>query len=238
MSKPRQASCEKFVEPLDEMTPSALAGPGVSSPTARTSVGGVLGHRRGRSRTPRPAPRPPTPGPRDQARVLHEPVDQELPGRVQHGGVVARSAVVEADHHPRRRGVYRLHVIHATSVRPGVRRAERERGDCASVAWWRYRDAPARTGRWAGHADAPALAPQPARRRRRGRERPDRGRGHRRAGHRRHRRGDPGRPPARGSDRAPAAPGHLRSDAGHAGRGDHARRSGLAGPPAQSGRDR
>src|SRR5438105_4782246 len=35
-SNPPQPSCPKFVEPFDEITPSALAGPGVSSPTART----------------------------------------------------------------------------------------------------------------------------------------------------------------------------------------------------------
>ena len=34
----RQAGWEKFVEPLEEMTPLALAGPGVPSPTARTSA--------------------------------------------------------------------------------------------------------------------------------------------------------------------------------------------------------
>src|SRR5580658_7780994 len=38
MSKPRQPACPKFVAPLDEMTPSPLAGPGVSRPTARTAV--------------------------------------------------------------------------------------------------------------------------------------------------------------------------------------------------------
>ena len=42
MSKPCQETWEKFVEPFDEITPSALAGPGVSSPTARTRVSGVL----------------------------------------------------------------------------------------------------------------------------------------------------------------------------------------------------
>ena len=42
MSKPCQETWEKFVEPFDEITPSALAGPGVSRPTARTRVSGVL----------------------------------------------------------------------------------------------------------------------------------------------------------------------------------------------------
>src|SRR2546423_109412 len=36
-SKPRQAGAEKLVDPLDEMTPVALAGPGVSRPTAATA---------------------------------------------------------------------------------------------------------------------------------------------------------------------------------------------------------
>src|SRR5262249_24896179 len=34
-SKPRHPAWEKFVEPFDEMTPAALAGPGESRPTAR-----------------------------------------------------------------------------------------------------------------------------------------------------------------------------------------------------------
>src|SRR5262245_42233732 len=38
MSNPRQAGWEKLVAPLDEITPSALAGPGVSSPTASTEA--------------------------------------------------------------------------------------------------------------------------------------------------------------------------------------------------------
>jgi hypothetical protein len=38
MSKPHHSRWEKLVAPFDEMTPVALAGPGVSSPTARTSV--------------------------------------------------------------------------------------------------------------------------------------------------------------------------------------------------------
>jgi hypothetical protein len=42
MSKPCQDTWLKFVEPFDEMTPSALAGPGVSRPTARTRLSGVL----------------------------------------------------------------------------------------------------------------------------------------------------------------------------------------------------
>src|SRR5262245_53073532 len=37
-SKPHHAGCEKFVAPFEEITPSALAGPGVSRPTARTAV--------------------------------------------------------------------------------------------------------------------------------------------------------------------------------------------------------
>ena len=41
MSNPRQAGMEKFVEPFEEMTPSALAGPGVSSPTPRTADSGT-----------------------------------------------------------------------------------------------------------------------------------------------------------------------------------------------------
>src|SRR5580704_6918601 len=41
MSKPRQPAWPKFVAPLDEMTPSRLAGPGVSRPTARTDVLGT-----------------------------------------------------------------------------------------------------------------------------------------------------------------------------------------------------
>src|SRR5690348_817264 len=40
MSKPRHSGWLKFVEPLDEITPSALAGPGVSRPTATTAEGG------------------------------------------------------------------------------------------------------------------------------------------------------------------------------------------------------
>src|SRR5579859_626418 len=36
MSKPRHSGWEKLVDPLEEITPSALAGPGVSSPTAAT----------------------------------------------------------------------------------------------------------------------------------------------------------------------------------------------------------
>src|SRR5690242_1197922 len=40
-SKPRQATWEKFVEPLDEITPSALAGPGESIPTAATWESGT-----------------------------------------------------------------------------------------------------------------------------------------------------------------------------------------------------
>src|SRR5580692_4384830 len=40
MSKPRQPAWPKFVAPLDAMTPSRLAGPGVSRPTARTDVRG------------------------------------------------------------------------------------------------------------------------------------------------------------------------------------------------------
>src|SRR6266536_579040 len=37
-SNPRQAGCEKLVAPFEEITPSALAGPGVSSPSARTDA--------------------------------------------------------------------------------------------------------------------------------------------------------------------------------------------------------
>ena len=37
MSKPRQAGSAKFTAPRVEITPSALAGPGVSRPTARTA---------------------------------------------------------------------------------------------------------------------------------------------------------------------------------------------------------
>ena len=41
MSKPPQPASPKFVAPLDEMTPSALAGPGVSRPIAATLASGV-----------------------------------------------------------------------------------------------------------------------------------------------------------------------------------------------------
>src|ERR1019366_4196035 len=41
MSKPRQPAWPTFVAPLDDMTPSPLAGPGVSRPTARTEVIGM-----------------------------------------------------------------------------------------------------------------------------------------------------------------------------------------------------
>src|SRR5690349_188791 len=41
MSKPHHSRCEKFVAPFDEITPSALAGPGVSRPTAATRDSGT-----------------------------------------------------------------------------------------------------------------------------------------------------------------------------------------------------
>src|ERR1700722_10028539 len=41
MSKPPQPASPKFVAPLEEMTPSALAGPGVSRPIARTAASGT-----------------------------------------------------------------------------------------------------------------------------------------------------------------------------------------------------
>ena len=41
MSKPHHSGVEKLVAPRDEITPSALAGPGVSRPTARTAARGV-----------------------------------------------------------------------------------------------------------------------------------------------------------------------------------------------------
>src|SRR5512133_4227049 len=74
MSKPRQPTWEKLVAPLEEMMPSALAGPGVSRPTARTD---------------------------DQA------IDQEPPGGVQDGRVVAGAAVVKTNHDPRSRTSHR-----------------------------------------------------------------------------------------------------------------------------------
>ena len=40
-SNPRQASLAKFVAPRAAITPSALTGPGVSRPTARTRARGV-----------------------------------------------------------------------------------------------------------------------------------------------------------------------------------------------------
>src|SRR5271155_659043 len=41
ISKPPQPASPKFVAPLEEMTPSALAGPGVSRPIARTAASGT-----------------------------------------------------------------------------------------------------------------------------------------------------------------------------------------------------
>ena len=96
-SKPRQPSCSKLVEPREDSTPSALAGPGVPSPTARTSRAvhagqrqhavERLGHRRDGDLRPLA----------DPARRLDEAVDEERPGRVHHGRVVGRAAVVEPD---------------------------------------------------------------------------------------------------------------------------------------------
>ncbi len=40
-SKPRHSALAKLVAPFDEMTPSAVTGPGVSRPTARTAARGV-----------------------------------------------------------------------------------------------------------------------------------------------------------------------------------------------------
>ena len=59
-SNPDQAGCEKLVDPTEEITPSALAGPGVSRPTTRTSDRSMP-VASSTARTPARGPRPPLP---------------------------------------------------------------------------------------------------------------------------------------------------------------------------------
>jgi hypothetical protein len=100
-SKPCHAGSEKFVEPLEQMTPSALAGPGVPRPTARTDPGScrcasstaLQGLHEGTDRR-RPALLEPGSG------SLRGSLTRKRPERVEHRGAVARAAVVEADNGP------------------------------------------------------------------------------------------------------------------------------------------
>ena len=99
-SNPRQSSFAKFVAPSDEMTPSAVTGPGVSSPTAR--------HVAGRDRRPlddvgkRLRERLDGLGRAvaDAAGRFGHLLDEELAGRVEHGRVDRGAASVESDNSP------------------------------------------------------------------------------------------------------------------------------------------
>src|SRR4029450_1825505 len=110
-SKPRQAGWAKLVAPLEEMTPSAEGGAGVSSPTPRRPA--RLVQRRTRDGGERDAGEVEHGVQRlghgvdghlgalgDQAGRLHQPVDQEALHRVKDGGVVAGGAGGAADDDP------------------------------------------------------------------------------------------------------------------------------------------
>src|ERR1700731_532237 len=101
ISKPPQPASPKFVAPLEEMTPSALAGPGVSRPIARTPPrGGHAGERehllhrvdQGPDGLVRALP--------DVAGNFRHLVEEEPALGVENRPVVRRPAVVKADDHP------------------------------------------------------------------------------------------------------------------------------------------
>ena len=89
--------------PREEMTPSALAGPGVSSPTARTADARDAGRREHRRRAPSTIASTATAGPSDDPARAPRPAGRR--GTAVGGQdrrVVAGAAVVEADHDPGR----------------------------------------------------------------------------------------------------------------------------------------
>ena len=101
MSKPRHSGWLKFVEPLDEITPSALAGPGVSRPTATTAPGGSPVCASTASNAWRSASRVAAGPLQHPARGLAQVVDEEPAEAVEHGRVGRGAADVEADDHTR-----------------------------------------------------------------------------------------------------------------------------------------
>ena len=126
-SKLRQPGCAKFVDPRCEMTPSALAGPGVSRPDRaharpldRRSAAGCRRKTPTSSATAISGPSVTRLGRSKQL------LDQELARGVQDGGVVLVAAVVEPHHHPRvghdlslprrRRGAARARILSKTAA--------------------------------------------------------------------------------------------------------------------------
>ena len=94
-----------MVAPFEEMTPSALAGPGVSSPTARTAARWHAGDLEHVVERLAPCASTAISGPSvTRLGISTSRSTQEASGGVEHGGVVAGAAVVEPDDDPRGSG--------------------------------------------------------------------------------------------------------------------------------------
>ena len=97
------STCPKLVEPRVEITPCAVAGPGVSRPTARTEVAAEAGLDEDVVEGLGHGAYGDCGSLADRAGRLDQRVDQEPAVAVQDGRVVRGATVVEANHHPRRR---------------------------------------------------------------------------------------------------------------------------------------
>jgi hypothetical protein len=141
MSNPRQPTWPKFVAPLDEMTPSPLAGPGVSKPTARTAVIGT-------PVSPSTCGTETTsdwyglvPALPDVARHLRHPVQEEPAARVEDGPVVGGPAIIQANDNP-----VDWHASYL-SFSPADRRHYCGLMACSPPGGWHVSNGPGRRGR-------------------------------------------------------------------------------------------
>ena len=96
-SKPHHSGSEKFVAPLLEMTPVALAGPGVSRPTASTDAAGTPATSSASAMAAPIASRAATGPVADAARRLDHVIDQEHTVVGEHRRVRLGAADIEPD---------------------------------------------------------------------------------------------------------------------------------------------